>query len=151
MNEFLRANRPIFPKRAIITTGMPYGNKELHFGHVGGMMIQADCFARFMRDRIGKENVIMQSGTDCYGSPVMEGYRKLIESGENVGSMLDYVMEKNKKHKEVFSKYEIGYDFFGASAFGDAKEIHEKTCGEIFTRLYEVGALKKMDTLQFYD
>ncbi|MGN1227644.1 MAG: class I tRNA ligase family protein [Christensenellales bacterium] len=151
MNEFLRANRPKFPKRAIITTGMPYGNKELHFGHVGGMMIQADCFARFMRDRIGKENVIMQSGTDCYGSPVMEGYRKLIENGENVGSMLDYVMDKNKKHKEVFSKYEIGYDFFGASAFGDAKEIHEKTCGEIFTRLYEVGALKKMDTLQFYD
>lgn len=27
--------RPIFPKRAIITAGMPYGNKNLHFGHVG--------------------------------------------------------------------------------------------------------------------
>ena len=50
--------RPNFPKRAIVTGGMPYGNKELHFGHVGGMFVHADIFARFMRDRIGKENVI---------------------------------------------------------------------------------------------
>ena len=27
--------RPKFPKRAVITGGMPYGNKTLHFGHVG--------------------------------------------------------------------------------------------------------------------
>ena len=47
--------RPIFPKRAIITAGMPYGNKNLHFGHVGGMFIHADIFSRFLRDRIGKE------------------------------------------------------------------------------------------------
>lgn len=45
---------------------MPYGNKDLHFGHVGGMFIHADIFARFLRDRIGKENVIFVSGTDCY-------------------------------------------------------------------------------------
>ena len=50
--------RPEFPKRAIITGGMPYGNKTLHFGHVGGMFVFADVFARFLRDRIGKENVI---------------------------------------------------------------------------------------------
>lgn len=42
--------RPIFPKRAVITAGMPYGNKNLHFGHVGGMFIHADIFARFLRD-----------------------------------------------------------------------------------------------------
>lgn len=58
--------RPTFPKRAIITAGMPYGNKNLHFGHVGGMFIHADIFARFLRDRIGKENVIFLSGTDCF-------------------------------------------------------------------------------------
>ena len=49
--------RPVFPKRAVITGGMPYGNKSLHFGHVGGMYVHADTFARFLRDRIGKENV----------------------------------------------------------------------------------------------
>ena len=74
--------RPIFPKRAVITAGMPYGNKELHFGHVGGMFVHADTFARFMRDRIGRENVLFVCGTDCYGSPALESYRKLRESGE---------------------------------------------------------------------
>ena len=34
--------RPVFPKRAVVTGGMPYGNKELHFGHVGGMLVFAD-------------------------------------------------------------------------------------------------------------
>ena len=42
--------RPTFPKRAVITAGMPYGNKNLHFGHVGGMFVHADIFARFLRD-----------------------------------------------------------------------------------------------------
>ena len=50
--------RPKFPKRAVVTGGMPYGNKKLHFGHVGGMFVHADAAARFLRDRIGKENVI---------------------------------------------------------------------------------------------
>lgn len=150
MSEFERV-RPTFPKRAIVTTGMPYGNKELHFGHIGGMMVQADCFARFLRDRIGKDNVIMQSGTDCYGSPILVGIKKLQEAGKYNGTMLDFVKGNHEKQKEVCQAYEIGYDFFGASAFGDGKEFHEKTCAEIFKRLYDVNALKKMDTLQFYD
>ena len=70
--------RPNFPKRAIVTGGMPYGNKSLHFGHVGGMFVHADVYARFLRDRIGKDNVIFVSGTDCYGSPIAEGYRKKV-------------------------------------------------------------------------
>ena len=39
--------RPSFPKRAIITGGMPYGNKQLHFGHIGGVFVHADVFAQF--------------------------------------------------------------------------------------------------------
>ena len=42
-----------WPKRAVVTAGMPYGNKSLHFGHVGGVFVPADCYARFLRDRIG--------------------------------------------------------------------------------------------------
>ena len=32
-------NRPHFPKRAVITGGMPYGNKNLHFGHIAGVFV----------------------------------------------------------------------------------------------------------------
>lgn len=45
----------VWPKRAVVTAGMPYGNKALHFGHVGGVFVPADCYARFLRDRIGKD------------------------------------------------------------------------------------------------
>ena len=53
MNKTTTA-RPVFPKRAVVTAGMPYGNKELHFGHIGGVFVHADTFARFLRDRIGR-------------------------------------------------------------------------------------------------
>ena len=71
--------RPQFPNRAVVPGGLPYGNKELHFGHVGGILVFADTYARFLRDRIGKENVIFVSGTDCYGSPIAEGWRVKVE------------------------------------------------------------------------
>ena len=61
-NKPSKDNRPYFPKRAVITGGMPYGNKQLHFGHVGGVFVFADTYARFLRDRIGKDNVIFVSG-----------------------------------------------------------------------------------------
>ena len=47
-------HRPVAPKRAVLTGGMPYGNKNLHYGHVLGMFLYADFMARFLRDRIGK-------------------------------------------------------------------------------------------------
>ncbi len=142
--------RPVFPKRAVITGGMPYGNKTLHFGHVGGMFVHADCFARFMRDRIGKDNVIFVSGTDCYGSPIVEAYRKLCEQGYE-GSMEDYVMGNHESQKKTLSDYEIGLNLFGASAFGETGKMHKKVSEEVFKTLYENGHLKKMSTPQFYD
>ena len=117
--------RPVFPKRAVITAGMPYGNKELHFGHVGGMFVHADTFARFMKDRIGKDNVIFVSGTDCYGSPIMEGFRKKKENEGYDKTIEDYVMANHVKQHETLEKYEITPDLYAASAIGRAAQIHE--------------------------
>ncbi len=151
-NNFnLKDNRPTFPKRAVITGGMPYGNKQLHLGHVGGVFIHADTFARFLRDRIGKDNVIFVSGTDCYGSPIQEYYRKLCEKGEFSGTMEEFVLSNHEKQKDVLSKYGISLNLFSASGFTNAKEIHEEVCAEFFNTLYENGHLKKLETEQFYD
>ena len=84
-----------WPKRAVVTAGMPYGNKPLHFGHIAGVFVPADCFARFLRDRIGAENVRFISGTDCFGSPINEGYRKLVEAGQFDGTIEDYVLRNH--------------------------------------------------------
>lgn len=153
-NEFRKPEeRPVFPKKAVITAGMPYGNKELHFGHVGGMFVHADTFARFMRDRIGAENVIFVSGTDCYGSPILEGYRKKLESKEIPESMTihDYVEKNHKSQKSTLDAYEIRPDYFGASALYRGSELHKESSREIFEALYERGQLKMLSTPQFYD
>lgn len=143
--------RPVFPKRAVVTAGMPYGNKELHFGHVGGMMIHADVFARFLRDRIGKENVIFVSGTDCYGSPILESYRKLVEAKKFDGTIKDYVTGNHLKQKATLEKYEISPNLFGASALGRTGEVHNEVSKRVFNTLYDNGYLAKMSTPQFYD
>ena len=109
-------NRPEFPKRAVITGGMPYGNKQLHFGHVGGVFVFADAYARFLRDRIGKNNVIFVSGTDCYGSPIAESYRNLVAHGEFEGSIADFVRKNHEHQKKTLADYDISLNLFGASA-----------------------------------
>ena len=146
----MQGERPSFPKKAVITAGMPYGNKNLHFGHVGGMFVHADIFARFMRDRIGKENVIFVSGTDCYGSPILESYRKLKETGYE-GTIEEYVKSNHVSQKETLHKYEISPNLFAASALGRSGEIHQEVSNWLFDSLYEGGYIKKYSTPQFYD
>lgn len=142
--------RPSFPKRAVVTAGMPYGNKELHFGHVGGVFVHADIFARFLRDRIGKENVIFVSGTDCYGATIEAGFEQAVANGF-CGALADYVAQNHERQKETLSRYRISLDLFGASALGEAGSIHSDLSATIFKRLYENGTLKLEQTVQFFD
>ncbi|MBP3309370.1 MAG: class I tRNA ligase family protein [Ruminococcus sp.] len=143
--------RPEFPKRAVITGGMPYGNKELHFGHVGGMLVFADTYARFLRDRIGKENVIFVSGTDCYGSPIAEGWRIKVEKGEFEGSLEDFVGSNHEKQKATLKSYGISPNLFAASGLGRSKEIHNEVTDWFISSLYKKGQLNKITTMQFFD
>ncbi len=143
--------RPVFPKRAVITAGMPYGNKELHFGHIGGVFVHADTFARFLRDRIGEDNVIFVSGTDCYGSPILESYRKAKESGTFTGTIKEYVEKNHLSQKDTLERYEVSLNLYGASALGRASEIHNKVSADVFNGLYKAGTLEKLSTPQFYD
>lgn len=143
--------RPEFPKRAVITGGMPYGNKELHFGHVGGMLVFADTYARFLRDRIGKENVIFVSGTDCYGSPIAEGWRVKVEKGEFQGTLEEFVGSNHDKQKKTLASYGISPNLFAASGLGRSKEIHAEVTDWFIRSLYKKGQLDKISTMQFFD
>ncbi len=145
------SERPTFPKRAVITGGMPYGNKNLHFGHIGGVFVPADFFARFLRDRIGKENVLFVSGTDCYGSPIMEGYRKKVENEGYEGTIIDYVRTNHDAQKAALDAYEISLDLFEGSGLEPARSHHHAFTDELLRRLYEKGYLVKRSTRQFYD
>ncbi len=149
--EKFKKPRPVFPERAVITGGMPYGNKKLHFGHIGGVFVFADVYARFLRDRIGEKNVIFVSGTDCYGSPIAESYRKLCEEQGFKGSIKDFVRQNHEAQKKTLDDYMISLNVFGASGLDRTAEIHEEVTDKFIRRLYDNGHLRKITTKQFYD
>ena len=117
-SKYSMNDRPSWPRRAIVTAGEPYGNKGLHFGHVGGVFVPADFFARFLRDRLGRENVIFTSGTDCYGSPIMESYRKLKENEDYDKSISEYVESNHSRQAATLNNYNISCDIYGGSGLG---------------------------------
>lgn len=140
-----------WPHRAVVTAGMPYGNKPLHFGHIAGVFVPADCYARFLRDRIGADNVRFISGTDCFGSPIDEGYRKLVEAGQFDGTIAEYVMRNHDKQKATLDSYDISLDIYEGSGIGHAGERHQDLSENIIRRLHENGWLHLEETMQFYD
>jgi methionyl-tRNA synthetase len=130
---------------------MPYGNKGLHFGHVGGVFVQADAFARFLRDRLGAENVIFVSGTDCYGSPIAEAYRQASESGEFGGTLEDFVRGNHLRQREVLRAYHVEPNLFAASGLAPFVGVHKDLAELILRTLHANGFLLKLSTPQFYD
>lgn len=143
--------RPAFPLRAVVTGGMPYGNKDLHFGHIGGVFIHADAFCRFLRDRLGRENVIFVSGTDCYGSPIVEYHRGAVERGEFSGSLEEFAAYNHQRQHRTLAAYSIDLDLFAASAFGRPAEIHRAWGAMLLEKLHAHGHVEKSTTPQFYD
>ncbi len=151
MSDLNSRERVEWPARAVVTAGMPYGNKPLHFGHIGGVFVPADAFARFLRDRIGAENVRFVSGTDCFGSPINEGYRKLKEAGEFEGSIADYVLANHERQKATLEAFQVSLDIYEGSGIGHAGDVHQMISDQFIERLHESGHLKLDSTLQFYD
>ena len=55
-------------KKFTITTALPYANGPLHLGHVAGVYIPADIYARYLRGK--GEDVVFIGGTDEHGVPI---------------------------------------------------------------------------------
>ena len=141
---------PKFPKRAVITGGMPYGEKTLHFGHVYGCHIHADIYARFLRDRIGKDNVIFVSGTDCYGAGPEVKHETMVKEGYT-GSIRDFVESNHLLQKDEFEACGINHNLYAASGLGEAGELQEELSAWLFETLHKHGYLRVEEVLQFYD
>lgn len=145
------SRRPKWPKKVVITGGMPNGNKKLHIGHLAAVFIWADAFARFMRNNIGEDNVIFVSGTDGFGSPTEERYRIAINDKTFEGSIADFVKLHHDDQKRTLDRYNISLNLFAASCLDPFVSTHEAMGKEIFDKLSSGGYLKLSDSLQFYD
>ena len=119
-----------FPKRAVVTSGMPYGNKELHIGHIC-TMIWADTLSRFLKNAIGAENVLFLSSTDAYGSSVTQ---KAMQMGVDETEVVRKYHDLNLK---TIEKFNIGFDFYGSTCFEPLKTHHKNLSDEVFMMCFQ--------------
>jgi len=142
--------KPYFPKRAVVTGGMPYGEKKLHFGHVYGYAVHADIYTQFLRDRIGKDNVIFVSGTDCYGAGPELKHESMVAEGYT-GTIRDFVEGNHQSQKEEYKACGVNHSLYAASALGEAGELHAALSQWLFEQWHANGYLRIEEVLQFCD
>ena len=74
--------------------------------------------------------MIFVSGTDCYGSPIMEGYRKKVEQEGYRGTITDYVQANHDAQKAALDAYGISLDLFAGSGLEPARDFHARLTAE---------------------
>lgn len=125
--------------RYTITTALPYANGPLHIGHLAGVYIPADVYARFLRRN--DHDVILIGGSDEHGIPITIRAKK-----EGVTPQ-DVVDRYHELMKQTFTELGISYDNYSRTT----ASIHIKTAQEFFLKLYEDGKFIEEETEQYFD
>ena len=126
-------------KRTLITAALPYANGGVHIGHLAGVYVPADIYARYLR--LKKRDVLFICGTDEHGVPVTIRARK-------EGCTTQEVVDRYYKLiRDSFEGFGISFDFFGRTT----SEVHCKTASDFFRTLYDKHELIEQESEQYYD
>ena len=126
-------------KRTLITTALPYANGPVHIGHLAGVYVPADIYARYLR--LKGEEVVLIGGSDEHGIPITIKARK-----EGV-SPQDIVDRYHNLIKQSFEDFGITFDIYSRTT----SDIHHKTASDFFLKLYEKGEFLEQESEQYYD
>ena len=126
-------------KRTLITSALPYANGPVHIGHLAGVYVPADIYARYLRLR--GEEVAFIGGSDEHGVPITLKAKK-----EGIKPQ-DVVDKYHGMIKDSFEKFGISFDVYSRTS----AKIHHETASEIFKTLYDKGAFIEQTSEQFYD
>lgn len=126
-------------KRTLITTALPYANGPVHIGHLAGVYVPADIYARYLRLR--GEEVLMIGGSDEHGVPIT------IKAKKEGVTPQDIVDRYHNIIKDSFEGLGISFDVYGRTT----SETHRRTASEFFRRLYEKGEFVEKTSMQLYD
>lgn len=126
-------------KRTLITTALPYANGPVHIGHLAGVYVPADIYARFLR--LNGRDVIMIGGSDEHGVPIT------IKAKAEGVTPQDIVDRYHKIIKDSFEELGISFDIYSRTT----TDIHSETASEFFRRLYEKGEFVEKTSMQLYD
>ncbi|NAW52155.1 methionine--tRNA ligase [Elizabethkingia argentiflava] len=125
--------------RKIITAALPYANGPVHIGHLAGVYIPADVYARFQR-RLGKD-VAFICGSDEHGIPITIRAKK-----EGI-SPQDVVDKYHEIIKKSFLDLGISFDEYSRTS----SKKHYETSQEFFKTLYEAGKFTEDISEQYFD
>lgn len=126
-------------KRTLITTALPYANGPVHIGHLAGVYVPADIYARYMR--LKGEDVIMIGGSDEHGVPIT------IKARAEGVTPQDIVDRYHNIIKESMKGLGISFDIYSRTT----SEIHHETASEFFRHLYDKGEFVEKTSMQPYD
>ncbi|MDR1103111.1 MAG: methionine--tRNA ligase [Tannerella sp.] len=126
-------------KRTLITTALPYANGPVHIGHLAGVYVPADIYARYLRGK--GEDVLLIGGSDEHGVPIT-----LRAKREGVAPQ-DIVDRFHAMIKKSFEDFGITFDIYSRTT----SEIHHRTASDFFRTLYEKGVFIEKTSEQYYD
>lgn len=127
-------------KKYTITAALPYANGALHLGHLAGVYVPADIYARFLR-LLGRD-VVFVCGSDEHGAAITIKAKK---EGSTPREIIDKYHALNK---ETFGKLGISFDVYHRTS----EPLHHETAQGFFTRLLEKGnEFEVQSSEQYYD
>ncbi len=115
-----------------LTTTLPYVNADPHMGHTLEF-VQADIIARYMRNKLGKENVFFNVGTDEHG---LKMYQKALENNKTPQEFVDFY---SQKFVDFCKMLNISYDSF----YRTSSKKHTKVAQEFWKKSLENGYIYK--------
>ena len=126
-------------KRTLITSALPYANGPVHIGHLAGVYVPADIYARYLR--LKGEEVFFVGGSDEHGVPIT------IKAKKEGVTPQDIVDRYHNIIKDSFKGLGISFDVYGRTT----SETHRKTASDFFRRLYDKGEFVEKSSMQLYD
>lgn len=126
-------------KRTLITSALPYANGPVHIGHLAGVYVPADIYARYLRMK--NEDVLFVGGSDEHGVPIT-----LKAKNEGITPQ-DVVDKYHHIIKESFARFGISFDVYSRTS----SKIHHETASDFFKVLYNKGEFIEQTSEQYYD
>ena len=125
--------------RTLITAALPYANGPVHIGHLAGVYVPADIYARYLR--LKGQEVLFVCGSDDHGVPVTIRARK---EGITTQQVVDRYHELIKRS---FADFGVSFDIYSRTT----SETHHQFAADYFRKMYDAGQFVEETSEQFYD
>ena len=127
------------PKRYTITAALPYTNGPLHIGHLAGVYVPADIYARYQRNT--GNDVAFICGSDEHGVAIK------IKAKQESKTPKEIIDRYDKIIRNSFEKFNISFDNYSRTSY----KIHHDTAQEIFKDLDNKNIFIEKESKQLYD